>query len=647
MTTDCLSSKLNRFKTKFKRRKQNKLHKFYVEPQLKTIGTRFELRKMGNLGMGTIERLQCVYPYVSIVETCRRLFQNQFYLNEYLEYNKNGGNGHICKDGEFIDFCCGSVFKRTELFQMQKYSLQIEIFNDDFEVCNPIGSKATIHKVCGVYFRIRNMPGGSELNKINLVALCNSDDLKTLSTDFNNIWECVVDDLKYLEETGINIVSAENSEINLKGTLIAAIADNLGANMSLGFVESFVAHNFCRICELRKELCKTSCAEISSEIRTRQRYQNHMDEIQNSTKVDYAQTKGIKRYCLLNDLQYFNTSENFCVDIMHDVNEGIIPFVIARILKYLINKKIVTENTLIQKFQYYDYGDKQKKNVPSKISLEKLNLNQNAAQSMCLFIHLPFVLYDFRCELEPVWICIMSLQKILQIITSRKITQTDLENLKQSIFDHLYNVQKIFNTNLLPKHHFLTHYPTVIQSMGSVKLLSTIRFEAKHQEFKQFAKNSKNFKCFSHTLASKHQRMIAHSMESYRGCQNILSSKKLQSNFVHGTDLFLDEVKWVKKYSSKYKVGSFILHSDCLFQIEKIFVAADNYVFLCVEYFFATFNEFTNSFEIQKISPEKFSTITFSSECNYELIEQKTIGEALYVIANNLDMKRAFENAKY
>lgn len=140
--------------------------------------------------------------------------------------------------------------------------------------------------------------------------------------------------------------------------------------------------------------------------------------------------------------------------------------------------------------------------------------------------------------------------------------------------------------------------------------------------------------------------MIARSMESYSGCQNLLSSKKHPANFVHGSDLFLDEVKWVKKYNSQYKVGSFILNSDCLFQIERIYVAADNYVFLCVQYSFVAFDEFTNSFKIQKMSPEKFLTIAFSSMSNYELIEKKTIGEALYVLANNLDMKHAFENAR-
>jgi len=32
---------------------------------------------------------------------------------------------------------------------------------------------------------------------------------------------------------------------------------------------------------------------------------------------------GVKRICLLNDLQYFNVSDNYAVDIMHDILEGV------------------------------------------------------------------------------------------------------------------------------------------------------------------------------------------------------------------------------------------------------------------------------------------------------------------------------------
>ena len=32
---------------------------------------------------------------------------------------------------------------------------------------------------------------------------------------------------------------------------------------------------------------------------------------------------GVKRSCSLNSLKYFNTCENFSVDIMHDILEGV------------------------------------------------------------------------------------------------------------------------------------------------------------------------------------------------------------------------------------------------------------------------------------------------------------------------------------
>lgn len=43
-------------------------------------------------------------------------------------------------------------------------------------------------------------------------------------------------------------------------------------------------------------------------------------------KSQLGRNSGNKKYCALNDLKYFHTCQNFCVDIMHDLNEGVIPF---------------------------------------------------------------------------------------------------------------------------------------------------------------------------------------------------------------------------------------------------------------------------------------------------------------------------------
>lgn len=76
-----------------------------------------------------------------------------------------------------------------------------------FELCNPLQSKAGVHKVYAFYFSIRNVPVEfrSRTNNIHLVCLVNSNDLKTKTTDFNNVWRPIVRELKYLEEIGINV----------------------------------------------------------------------------------------------------------------------------------------------------------------------------------------------------------------------------------------------------------------------------------------------------------------------------------------------------------------------------------------------------------------------------------------------------------
>lgn len=45
------------------------------------------------------------------------------------------------------DFCDGDTFKTHPIFSSDPHALQIELYYDDIDVCNPIGSKATIHKL--------------------------------------------------------------------------------------------------------------------------------------------------------------------------------------------------------------------------------------------------------------------------------------------------------------------------------------------------------------------------------------------------------------------------------------------------------------------------------------------------------------------
>ena len=56
-------------------------------------------------------------------------------------------NGHKSETGYRGDFCDGKVFSSHPLFSVHIDALQLFCYYDDLEVCNPLGSKAKIHKL--------------------------------------------------------------------------------------------------------------------------------------------------------------------------------------------------------------------------------------------------------------------------------------------------------------------------------------------------------------------------------------------------------------------------------------------------------------------------------------------------------------------
>lgn len=511
--------KLSKFSTVYKRNRKYNNNPLFVSPQEKAIGTRWEMIPDKENSKSTPRLIQSSFQYVSIIETIRSLFLREDFKRAF-QYN-NIEKNHSCKSGEYTDFCCGNVFKNNELYQKHPNSLQIQIATDDFEVCNPLSSKASVHKICAVYFVIRNMPNLSNVKNINLICLCNSNDLKSKQTDFNNLWKIIVEEIKYLEEIGINV----NDSLNVKGTLVNVSFDNLGGNCCFGFVECFNATYYCRICEFSNEECQLMCAESEGKRRTIEGYNNHMTIIETSSKVDYKESYGLKRYCTLNDLKYFHIMRNQSVDIMHDLNEGAIPFVLRYLFKNCLAKKLFDdENTLVKTLQYFDYGYLKKKNVPSHLCMEKHNLNQTAAQSLVLFQHIPFILFRHREKLQDIWICIQSLLKIVQIVYSLKLTEKDLQNLELCVSEFLKNMKLKFNVNFTPKLHFLTHYASIIREMRPLKHMSMMRFESKHKTFKDFGKKNNNFLNINKSLAMKHQQLMSRCGMSYD--QQISCGKK-------------------------------------------------------------------------------------------------------------------------
>lgn len=628
-------------------------NKRFVHSRAFAIGTRHELKKrwVGGRTIHIPRLLQCKLQYVPILQTLKSLFSCNEFSSLYFEYNENIKSNVVARDGSksYTSFNSGSCFKNNDLFRLYPDSIQLLISADDFEPCNALQSKANRHKICGVYMTIQNLPAkyASKLNNIYLVCLCNSDDLKSKQTDFNNIWQLIVNEISELETRGI-VVNGRN----LRGTLVHTAFDNLGANVGLGFAGSFSSHKFCRHCTSSKSQCQSCTTESECSVRTIESYNKSLHIIDESETVNLDDTEvlnTVKFYCVLSDLKYFHILENPTSDIMHDINEGCIPEVLTHFFKFCFKEKFFTPDHLDNLIKCYDFGVLNNANIPSEVSFTKRSLGQNASQSMCLFRNLPFILNKYRNhpKLKEAWKCVQScVLEICEIVTSYEITELKIQSLEKTVKIHLDLFKRVFNSHLIPKQHFLLHYARTIRTVGPLRQFDMARFDAKHRIFKIFRNRTNNFKDLNKSLAIKHQRKMCMNGFTYKdnvehGLLKPFNDEEILCYLGNHVELpeKVYQTKFVRCNNYRYSKGLFIIHNQSFHDITHILYIDGCLYFLCLPYFVKKFDSFLNSFEIEKHNIIDLIIVKFSELLYSRSYETKRIGENNYIVSDSLDLR--------
>lgn len=221
-TTDFIMERLVRriheMNTQQKRRKFFEKKDNFVDSEVKAIGLHSEMIKDRDQKISLPTIKQSKFQYVPISKKLIALFGQNNFRQLYMNYNTtsrsefNQMDKHICRKDKYVAYCCGEVYRKSELFSNYPES---KLFIDGFELCDPLKSKANMHKQMAIYFSILNLPHqlAYSQNNIHLVALCYTNDLKTTETDYNNLWNEVVKDIAFIEKTGIIV----DSKTTLKG----------------------------------------------------------------------------------------------------------------------------------------------------------------------------------------------------------------------------------------------------------------------------------------------------------------------------------------------------------------------------------------------------------------------------------------------
>lgn len=336
---------------------------------------------------------------------------------------------------------------------------------------------------------------------------------------------------------------------------------------------------------------------------------------------------------------------------MHDICEGVIPFLHKNLFKYCIDKKVFSEDELKGYIFQHDYGVLNEQNVPSVISLASDKLKQNASQHMCLLHHLPYILYSFKdnAVVMKVWPCIVYLLGIVRIIYSARITEIHLQELDNTVSAYLNELMKCFDVvSLTMKHHLIIHYAMIIRFVGPLVHMSTMRFEMFHKRFTNYTRRSNNFINVSKSLALNNQKSIL----SHTPYQNKISHAKLKNTKCDLVDsyLILDKnlfdpeettfvTKWLKINNNYYRKGLMLKDNDLTFhEITEIFFQKGNFFFGCEKYDLMEFDTFLFSREVRKRCPKEKSKIEEKTLLVKKSFMITKLNDKSYLIAGCLDI---------
>ena len=591
--------------------------------------------------------------YVPIISTLEKLLKDPCVIEEIDSLPRR-----IHNNGILEDFCDGTTFKEHPLFSCDPYALQVIAYYDELEVCNPLGSHIKKHKLGLVFFSLGNIQPKlrSSLRAINLVAVASSMIID--KHGLNKILEPFVKDLNRLATEGVKC-AINGKERVYKGALLAFLADNLASNALGGFKLSFsFSYRYCRTCLLPKDEITSSFDSCNFIPRCSDSHVKQCELLNGPNSSHFSKTYGINvRSCLL-DIKFFSLfGGGLPHDCMHDMLEGACPKEFKLLLLHCVSSKyftLVEYNERLVNFNYgYSDNDRPVPLLCSTFSKDT-SIHSSAAQMLTLIRILPALIGPKVPEGDANWSCFLLLRKMLDIIMCPLLPSGACATLKHLVIEHHTLYCSLYGCDqVIPKMHFLTHYPEQILAIGPSIRAWTMRHEAKLNFFKQASRIS-NFKNIPQSVARRHQRWQCYQLAKYNllhtplecGPGNLPSSLSCESDNVktmltesNSTIDLASTVfrpSWVRSDGIMYKANNcFLIESsdglDPIFvKLEEILVIGNCLVtFIVRKCIVLYFEDHYHSYAIE-ILPTK-SLVSLDSLYDHTVLHGHVINGVVYV----------------
>lgn len=465
-------------------------------------------------------------------------------------------NNSCAPSDSYSDVFDGEYVKRDPMYiKLNGAVLCFQIYMDEVELANPLGSKKGKHEVSVFYWVLLNLPPKfrSSLRSIQLLGIVSCDLLKQRGvTTF--LWP-FLDDLALFQK-GVEL-QVRNDRRKWFGIVLCFVGDIPASNFVGGFKEGVgFAKLPCRSCMIQKDDLNKIHHESECQMRDKICHERHVMEVENpeqslATRDSLSTKYGVNSKCCFSKLSYFDPTKCFMHDLMHVGYEVSLNLGTALLLNNLIVDPMIKLNLEEVNYKIANLKCDREFTVPPAIrlnevtELNKLSFSSSemASVSMCLDL----VLGDFvSCE-NPYFANYLLLLEIVASLRCYSFTEKDLEILQFNIERHNSNHIILYpKATITPKFHSFLHFPSQIRQFGPPRYSWCLRYESKNAPFKKVMRRNCNFHNVPWSLAIHHQKLVGYDIitdgeSDYFGMADDLEVISLNN---HNPPIFVKYCRW-------------------------------------------------------------------------------------------------------
>jgi hypothetical protein len=503
---DKQSQVLHNVSSQYKIKKQLVNHCGLVLPKEVVLGFTYEEDLMD--GAETVNRVKATAQFVPFKESLVQLLSNKEVFDMIMKEEEK------IEDGVLRSAKDGQIYLNHPIVRKYKNSLIFEMYEDDCEFVNPLGSHVKTHKMTNIYWSLLNLPPEvrSALKSIFLLGCMKAKYIKEFG--FEAVLKDFISAIIELESDAGLTLNIHSKDYVFHGTLLCGSGDGLALNWLGGFKEAIgLALKPCRNCKLTREEMESVFLECDMPLRNLQDHNEQLAKVMDPSLTqkerDTVSTDtGIVKSSVLSKIKSFDITTCLPQDGMHNLVEGILERHLRKIIYQFIEvDEIMSYEDLNRRIKTFPIPNAYIDNKPSIIDRKHVTdgtLRQSASQLLCLLVIMPFIFADVVEEDNLFFQNYQLLSQICQNLLAYEVKKESIPMLQTLISIHNQRFKHHYG-RMIPKCHFATHAPSVIVNFGPTRETWTMRYEARHAWFAKVASASNNFKNLEKTLATRHQ----------------------------------------------------------------------------------------------------------------------------------------------